>query len=199
MKIPNNSNRNTARTSVLSTTVRPRESRRVPERITPLYPQKGTCVMREAVRGHVRGLGRGEEREGRLDGRHHLPGAGGREGGAVPETRRRPLRPPLAREPLAARHPGLADQNPAKAGEIWNFETSCTAVVARKGTMRVAAVENVEVPAGKFTAVRVEENVTAISGDRYRQTFWYAPGVGVVPLDFEGFKLVLTPFTPVKD
>ena len=90
-------------------------------------------------------------------------------------------------------------KNPAKAGDMWNFETSGAGIVEGKGTMRVAGVETVEVPAGKFTAVRVEEKFAAKSGDRYCQTFWYAPGVGVVQRDFEGFKSVLKSFTPGKD
>ena len=94
-------------------------------------------------------------------------------------------------------------KNPVKAGEAWAFQTSGAAVVEGKGTMQVVGVETVEVPAGKFTAVRVEENFTAIfngkPGDRYRQTFWFAPGVGIVQTNFEGFRSVLKSFTPGKD
>jgi hypothetical protein len=94
-------------------------------------------------------------------------------------------------------------KNPVKAGEAWDFQTSGPAVVEGKGTRRVVGVETVEVPAGKFTAVRVEEDFTGIFNgkpiDRFRQTVWFAPGVGIVQSDFEGIKTVLKSFTPGKD
>jgi hypothetical protein len=50
---------------------------------------------------------------------------------------------------------------------------------ASKVAYRVAWEEEVEVPAGKFKAVRVEA-VRAAGGREVRYTTWYAPGVGVV-------------------
>lgn len=68
------------------------------------------------------------------------------------------------------------------------------------GTSRVVGVKEVEVPAGKFSAVRVEEDVVFTNrgrpDDHFRRTFWYAPGVGVVKEDISGRTAVLEAFSP---
>jgi hypothetical protein len=60
----------------------------------------------------------------------------------------------------------------------------------------------VEVPAGKFRAVRLEIAVTAINGEKVpaiRLTGWYAPEVGLVKMNRgTEWTRVLKSFTPGK-
>jgi hypothetical protein len=67
---------------------------------------------------------------------------------------------------------------PIKVGDKWatDFTTRDTKVT---GTRVVKGVEVVEVPAGKFQAVRVEDEYTVDKLKR-KQTLWIAPNVGVV-------------------
>jgi hypothetical protein len=69
---------------------------------------------------------------------------------------------------------------PAKAGDRWDvgFATKSRRV---KGTATVKGGEEVEVPAGKFKAVRVDR---AVDGNELTFALWYAPGVGVVKEEF---------------
>ena len=93
-------------------------------------------------------------------------------------------------------------KTPVRAKETWDFRTSGSGIQEGKGTMRVAGVETVEVPAGKFDAVRVDEEFTSLADgkplDHFKQTYWYAPNVGVVKSTFEGIKTELKSFTPGK-
>ena len=64
-------------------------------------------------------------------------------------------------------------------------------------------IEEVEVPAGKFTAIRVESEVSVGSPIpllRFKLTEWYAPGVGLVKMigryDNSVATRVLKSFTP---
>jgi hypothetical protein len=67
---------------------------------------------------------------------------------------------------------------PVKVGEKWR--TDFTAGDHKStGTRVVEAVEEVEVPAGKFRAVRVKHEYKDNDTPR-KQTLWYAPNVGVV-------------------
>lgn len=71
------------------------------------------------------------------------------------------------------------------------------------GTVTVGDAEDVDVPAGKFRAVRVDVTVTTVDGKPLakprRVTRWYAPGVGLVKLTGEtGVSRVLKAFTPGK-
>jgi hypothetical protein len=68
---------------------------------------------------------------------------------------------------------------PAKPGDTWtvDYETPPHRDVVT-ATYTVGKVEDVEVPAGKFKAIRVESNTTErLPGS---STSWYAPGVGLV-------------------
>ena len=58
-----------------------------------------------------------------------------------------------------------------------------------------------EVPAGKFKAVRVEQVVhfTFAFGEPYRQTDWYAPGVGLIKTVAGQSVTTLKSFTPAMD
>jgi hypothetical protein len=75
---------------------------------------------------------------------------------------------------------------PVKAGDSWAVDIPSQGgeLQGSTGTVTVGEVEEVEVPAGKFRAVRVETVVTAVDGkplaEPRRATRWYAPGVGLV-------------------
>jgi hypothetical protein len=90
---------------------------------------------------------------------------------------------------------------PAVVDAEWPARTSGPGGIAKtEGTIRVAGVEEVEVPAGTFSAVRVE---WAFSLDgrvqKDHHTYWFAPGVGVVKETLGLSTWVLKSFTPGKD
>jgi hypothetical protein len=91
---------------------------------------------------------------------------------------------------------------PPKEGETWEAESPATpGQPARKFKYTTGKEEEVEVPAGKFKAVRVEmEN--EINGAVLRTTYWHAPGAGMVKIvthENRGDRVqVLKSFTPGK-
>jgi len=88
---------------------------------------------------------------------------------------------------------------PAKAGDTWAANGVHQGKTFLHGTRSVAGVEDVEVPAGKFQAVRVEWKCTMNSGQTYKVTVWYAAGVGEVKSATDGKTVtVLKSFTPGK-
>lgn len=92
---------------------------------------------------------------------------------------------------------------PPKEGETWEVEARATAAnPSRKVKYTTGEVEEVEVPAGKFKAVRVEME-DEINGAVLRTTYWHAPGAGMVKIvthdDRRGDRVqVLKSFTPGK-
>jgi hypothetical protein len=69
---------------------------------------------------------------------------------------------------------------PPKEGETWEVTSPAPAgKPAEKFKYTTGKQEDVEVPAGKFKAVRVELEET-LGGATRKSTFWYAPGVGMV-------------------
>jgi hypothetical protein len=80
---------------------------------------------------------------------------------------------------------------PAKAGTKWERGPE-----GSQTTYTVVGEEDVEVPAGKYKAVRVEEAV----GGGTRTVLWFAPGVGLVKQTNPGSDaiVVLKAFTPGK-
>ncbi|MFO0798193.1 MAG: hypothetical protein U0804_12015 [Gemmataceae bacterium] len=70
---------------------------------------------------------------------------------------------------------------PLKVGEAWaeSFPAGADGRPAVEITRRVAGREEVEVPAGKFTAVEVH-SVRTTDGHRFTDRAWYANGVGEV-------------------
>jgi hypothetical protein len=89
---------------------------------------------------------------------------------------------------------------PATPGDTWEEESPARAISKTKYT--TGKEEELEVPAGKFRAVRVEV-VTKLTADRtLHQTFWYAPGVGSVEIVTNDGGIdrvtVLKSFTPGK-
>ncbi len=91
---------------------------------------------------------------------------------------------------------------PHKDGNKWDFVIAPAAIGKWKGTAVASGPDKVEVPAGKFEAIRVELDIT-FAGDRTRITTWYAPGVGNVKeihkSEFNERVEVLKSFTPGKD
>lgn len=67
---------------------------------------------------------------------------------------------------------------PVKDGDRWESEFS---VGEEKGKLAVVVIgkEEVEVPAGKYKAVKVEVN-TDSGGQKISTTYWFADGVGIV-------------------
>jgi DUF3108-like len=90
-----------------------------------------------------------------------------------------------------------------KPGDTWTYEpdTGGGGGPARITTYRMGREEMVEVPAGKFKALRVESE-QQLGANVYKATLWYAPGVGLVKSvsisgDTERTQ-VLKSFTPGK-
>jgi hypothetical protein len=75
---------------------------------------------------------------------------------------------------------------PVKAGDTWpvHVPSQKGGLQGWTGTVTVGDVEEIEVPAGKFRAVRVDVVMTGEGGrvlaEPRRHTNWYAPGVGLV-------------------
>ena len=83
---------------------------------------------------------------------------------------------------------------PATPGEAWDVTAP---KIAGKAT--TAGEEPVEVPAGKYKAVRVDTTM-ALGGTTVKRSTWYAPGVGLVKATEDGKTLfALRRFTPGKD
>jgi hypothetical protein len=72
---------------------------------------------------------------------------------------------------------------PAKAGDTWTFERQPlpgAAFLNAKQIYTMGGEEDLDVPAGKFRAVRVEMESFVEDEKRASATAWYAPGVGLV-------------------
>jgi hypothetical protein len=67
---------------------------------------------------------------------------------------------------------------PFKPGETWAFDVGSGLGSEWRNT--AVADEMVEVPAGKFKAIRVTSETTDPGGRPVTVTAWYAPGLGVV-------------------
>jgi hypothetical protein len=94
---------------------------------------------------------------------------------------------------------------PVKAGDSWvvDIPSQEGGLQGSTGTATVGDVEEVQVPAGKFRAVRVDVTITAVDGKPLakprRATRWYAPGVGLVKVAAgTGVTRALKAFTPGK-
>jgi hypothetical protein len=93
-------------------------------------------------------------------------------------------------------------KSPNKLGDRWEFKSTAWRDTLA-GTVTVGATERVKVPAGKYTAVRVEVALRLNGGPEIRQTRWYAPAVGLVKqVETNGQRtstIVLKRFEPGKD
>jgi hypothetical protein len=93
-------------------------------------------------------------------------------------------------------------KSPVRERDEWTFRTSGPGIANMKGTMRAAKVEEVEVPAGKFSAVRIEQEATFLTNGEpdggFCQTFWFAPGIGLVKWTCGDAESGLKSFVPGK-
>jgi hypothetical protein len=91
---------------------------------------------------------------------------------------------------------------PAKAGDTWEWEDRAADAGRRqKIKFKIVGEEEVEVPAGKFKAIRVSEE-EEVRGRTTKHESWYAPDVGLVKrvtqlVVGEGV-ILLKSFTPGK-
>jgi hypothetical protein len=90
-------------------------------------------------------------------------------------------------------------RTPAEDGNKWDVVLDIVGVgVVRTAKATAHSPEWVEVPAGKFRAVRVEMDLT-FRDERRVTTAWYAPGIGMVK-EVHGTEVeMLKSFTPGKD
>ena len=91
-----------------------------------------------------------------------------------------------------------------KVGVKWENKSTLLGDIVDHGTRRIVEIEKVEVPAGKFDAIRIENQPPATVGQKAEQvthTYWYAPDVGLVKLSStkKDVNRVLKSFTPGKD
>jgi hypothetical protein len=94
---------------------------------------------------------------------------------------------------------------PAKEGETWTVERPGSFAKgpggSNKATYTVGKEEEVEVPAGKFKAIRVEMALE-LRGGTLKSSTWYAAGVGIIkvvtPSGDKERTQVLKSFTPGK-
>jgi len=68
---------------------------------------------------------------------------------------------------------------PGKPGDTWTWEPDAGGGPASKTTYTLGKEEEIEVPAGKFRALRVESEQD-LGGRVFKSTLWHAPGVGLV-------------------
>ncbi|MFQ3594409.1 MAG: hypothetical protein SNJ82_14620 [Gemmataceae bacterium] len=67
---------------------------------------------------------------------------------------------------------------PPKPGEKWNVESKLDGQLF-KGTLAVSE-ELVQVPAGKYTAIKVSGVDMDLNGQKFNVSYWFASGVGMV-------------------
>ncbi len=114
----------------------------------------------------------------------------------------------LGRRRPSARSPRGAFKLPAKVGDTWEWEDTMDLrlpgppqFVAVANHCRTVAEEEIEVPAGKFRAVRVEIKAQVLTIP-LQVDEWFAPGVGLVKMvNKSGDKvqtITLKSFTPGK-
>jgi hypothetical protein len=69
--------------------------------------------------------------------------------------------------------------NPLKVDIAWEWEGTKSLNTKSKENSKVDAVEDVEVPAGKFKAMKVTTDIVQ-GGMPVTKTYWYAPWIGLV-------------------
>lgn len=95
-------------------------------------------------------------------------------------------------------------KTPFKPRDAWDFEDLGSAITIPQKGRCVVDVDSVRVPAGTFTAVRVDKDCTTTVGERMvreKISYWYAPNVGLVRMvdnDRKNTWLLLKSFTPGK-
>lgn len=97
----------------------------------------------------------------------------------------------------------LALRFPIKSGDSWAVSTPIQmGLVCEAGKMTVGDEEDIKVPAGTFRATKVVNTVAEVGGKPielpYTYAFWYAKGVGMVRIEWNGGFRALKSFTPGK-
>jgi len=91
---------------------------------------------------------------------------------------------------------------PAKEGDTWTWNEGEPGVAPAKHTRTIAKWEEVEVPAGKFQALRIETKLDSPGTPTRTGTYWLTPGVGVIKSVSNSSRgehtTVLKSFTPEK-
>lgn len=86
---------------------------------------------------------------------------------------------------------------PLKPGEAWTSEAGSGGAVTSTFKYKAVRTEDVEVPAGKYRAFRIEVDIDT-RGRAARSVIWYAPRVGIVKMEHEdgdsGYVRVLKSF-----
>ena len=80
--------------------------------------------------------------------------------------------------------------NPLLVGDKWSWQGKGLMDVSINDQSRVEAEEDVEVPAGKFRAMRVVSDVQQ-GPAHVVKTYWYAPGVGLIKTKTENNGIVI--------
>jgi hypothetical protein len=87
---------------------------------------------------------------------------------------------------------------PAKVGDSWDSKGPPPFT---EYTSKIVGEETVEVPAGKFNAIGVD-NTISLGTEHFQTMWWFAPGVGVLKMAGQGKDtdqvVVLKSFTPGK-
>lgn len=92
---------------------------------------------------------------------------------------------------------------PIKSGDSWTFVYPIQkGLLCEGGKITVGEEEDVKVLAGTFRATKVVTTVTEVDGKPINKprtyTHWYAKGVGLVRLEWDGGGRELKSFTPAK-
>jgi hypothetical protein len=93
--------------------------------------------------------------------------------------------------------PAVVLRLPPIAGDKWDFETvdSRPFGIREKGTVSVGPTEEIEVPAGKFSAIRIETTVVILRATPLmvpaKTVYWYSPGLGMVKKVFSDDRIVV--------
>lgn len=90
---------------------------------------------------------------------------------------------------------------PHKEGTTWTAEVAGppgAGVPKVKLTYTVGKEEEMEVPAGKFKAIRLESKAAGAGAETRGVITWYAPGVGPIKTETPGGVIELKEFTPGK-
>ncbi len=80
--------------------------------------------------------------------------------------------------------------NPLLVGDKWSWQGKGLMDVSINDQSQVEAEEDVEVPAGKFRAMKVVSNVQQ-GPARVVKTYWYAPGLGLIKTKTENNGIVI--------
>jgi len=104
----------------------------------------------------------------------------------------------LANDPKDLQTPPVLLKLPSEAGDMWKSKPENAGLGTITGcSSTFVGIEEVKVPAGQYKAIRVD-SVISLSGEQFKASHWYAPGVGLVKMVARGRIQELKSFTPGK-